>query len=178
MDYNRGGHPHLDLLVANYLDTTLEKLPRPSSNPDCSWKGVPVSCGPRGLPFGSVQLFRNNGNGTFTDVSGESGIGSARGGYPMTAAAADFDNDGWPDTYVACDSRPTFLFRNHRDGTFREEGLERAGMGVGAGDINLDGNISSFKTNFADDTNVLYANDGSGHFDDVTVRAGLAVETR
>jgi hypothetical protein len=148
-----------------------------------------VNCGPRGLPFGSVQLFRNNGNGTFTDVSGESGIGSARGGYPMTAVAADFDNDGGPDIYVACDSRPSFLFRNNRDGTFREEGLERgaalsedgleqAGVGVGAGHINLDGNISSFKTNFADDTNVLYANDGSGHFDDVTVRAGLAVETR
>jgi hypothetical protein len=107
----------------------------------------------------------------------------------MTTVAADLDNDGWPDLYVACDSRPSFLFRNNRDGTFREEGLERgaalsedgmeqAGMGVGVGDINLDGNLDLFKTHFADDTNVLYLNDGKGHFDDVTIRAGLAVETR
>jgi enediyne biosynthesis protein E4 len=187
VDYNRDGH--LDLCVANYLDTILEKLPKPSESPGCNWKGVPVNCGPRGLPFGSVQLFRNDGHGVFTDVSEESGVAAARGGYPMTAVAADFDNDGWPDIYVACDSRPSFLFRNNRDGTFREEGLERgaalsedgleqAGMGVGAGDFNLDGSIDIFKTNFADDTHVLYVNDGHGHFDDVTMRAGLGVETR
>jgi hypothetical protein len=107
----------------------------------------------------------------------------------MTAVAADFDNDGWPDLYVACDSRPSFLFRNNRDGTFREEGLEsgaalsedgleQAGMGVGVGDYNLDGSLDLFKTNFADDTNVLYLNDGKGHFDDLTTRSGLGVETR
>ncbi len=187
VDYNRDGH--LDLFVANYLDTTLEELPKPGDNPDCNWKGVPVNCGPRGLPFGSVQLFRNNGDGTFTDVSDSSGVASSQGGYPMTAVAADFDNDGWPDIYVACDSRPSFLFRNNGDGTFREEGLERgaalsedgleqAGMGVGIGDYNLDGSLDIFKTNFAEDTNVLYLNDGKGHFDDFTVRAGLGVETR
>ena len=187
VDYNRDGH--LDLFVANYLDTTLEKLPTPGENPDCTWKGVPVNCGPRGLPTGFVQLFRNNGDGTFTDISESSGVGNARGGYPMTCVAADLDNDGWPDIYVACDSKPSFLFRNNRDGTLREEGLERgaalsedgleqAGMGVAVGDFDLDGNLDLFKTNFADDTHVLYRNDGQGHFDDITIRAGLGVETR
>ena len=187
LDYDRDGH--LDLFVANYLNTTIERLPKPGENADCNWKGVPVNCGPRGLPFGSVQLFRNNGDGTFTDVSEKSGVAAARGGYPMTAVAADFDNDGWPDVYVACDSRPSFLFRNNHDGTFREEGLvrgaalsedgmEQAGMGIGVGDYNLDGSLDIFKTHFADDTNVLYLNDGKGHFDDITVRAGLGVETR
>ncbi len=187
VDYNRDGH--LDLFVATYLDITLEKLPKPSDNPDCNWKGVPVNCGPRGLPTGFVQLFRNNGDGTFTDVSEKSGVSKALGGYPMTAVAADFDNDGWPDVYVACDSKPSFLFRNNHDGTFSEEGLERgaalsedgleqAGMGVGIGDFNLDGSLDLFKTHFSDDTSGLYVNDGGGHFDDATVRAGLAVETR
>jgi hypothetical protein len=148
-----------------------------------------VNCGPRGLPTGFCQLFHNNGDGTFTDVSEKSGVAAAQGSYPMTVVGADLDNDGWPDIYVACDSRPSFLFRNNHDGTFREEGLERgaalsedgmeqAGMGVGIGDYNLDGSLDLFKTHFADDTNVLYLNDGKGHFDDMTLRAGLGVETR
>ena len=187
VDYNRDGR--LDLFVANYLNTTLEKLPRPGQNPDCTWKGVPVNCGPRSLPTGFVQLFRNNADGTFTDVSRASGVSSAAGSYPMTAVAADFDNDGWPDIYVACDSTPSWLFRNQHDGTFREEalergvalsedGLEQAGMGVAVGDYDLNGNIDIFKTNFADDTDVMYRNDGKGNFDDVTIRSGVGVETR
>jgi hypothetical protein len=187
VDYDRDGH--LDLFVANYLDTTIDKLPPRGKNSNCTWKGVPVNCGPRGLPPGYVQLFRNQGDGTFKDVSGKSGVSAAKGSYPMTAVAADFDNDGWQDIYVACDSTPSFLFRNNRDGTFREEGLERgvalsedgaeqAGMGVGVGDYNLDGSPDLFKTHFADDTNVLYINDGKGFFDDATIRAALGVETR
>jgi len=187
VDYDRDGH--LDLFVATYLDTTLEKLPKPGENPDCRWKGVQVNCGPRGLPTGYVQLYRNNGDGTFTDVSRESGVAAAKGAYPMTAVAADFDNDGWPDIYVACDSTPSWLFRNQHDGTFREEGLERgaalsedgleqAGMGIAAGDYDLDGSLDIFKTHFADDTNVLYRNDGKGYFNDFTIRAGIGVETR
>ena len=104
LDYDRDGR--LDLFVAYYLDTTLEKLPKPGENPDCRWKGVPVNCGPRGLPTGFARLYRNNGDGTFTDVSKPSGIAAASGSYPMTAVAADYDNDGWPDIYVACDSTP------------------------------------------------------------------------
>jgi hypothetical protein len=187
VDYDRDGR--LDLFVATYLNTTLEKLPKPGENKDCRWKNVPVNCGPRGLPSGSVQLFRNMGGGKFTDVSRESGVAAASGAYPMTAVAADFDNDGWPDIYVACDSTPSWLFRNQHDGTFREEGLERgvalsedgleqAGMGLGVGDFDLDGSLDIFKTHFADDTNVLYRNDGKGYFDDVTIRAGVGVETR
>jgi len=187
VDYDRDGR--LDLFVATYLNTTLEKLPKPGENPDCRWKGVPVNCGPRGLPPGFVQLFHNNGDGTFTDVSRQSGVAAAARSYPMTAVAADYDNDGWPDIYVACDSTPSWLFRNQHDGTFREEALERgvalsedgveqAGMGVAVGDYDLDGSLDIFKTHFADDTNVLYRNDGKGYFDDFTIRAGIGVETR
>jgi hypothetical protein len=145
----------------------------------------PGRTGPKSLP----ALYRNNGDGTFTDVSRQSGVAAASGAYPMTAVAADYDNDGWPDIYVACDSTPSWLFRNQHDGTFREEalergaalsedGLEQAGMGVGVGDYDLDGSLDIFKTHFADDTNVLYRNDGKGNFDDFTIRAGIGVETR
>ncbi|MEO8661525.1 MAG: CRTAC1 family protein [Bryobacteraceae bacterium] len=187
VDFNRDGH--LDLFVSNYLEFDFKSVPKPGGSANCNWKGIPVNCGPRGLPTGRHSLYRNDGKGKFVDVSDQSGIGKARGSYGMTVVAADFDNDGWPDIYVACDSTPSLFFRNKHDGTFVEEGLERglalnedgmeqAGMGLGIGDFNLDGNLDVFKTHFSDDTNVLYKNDGKGMFDDATIRAGLGVETR
>ena len=111
------------------------------------------------------------------------------GGFGLTVVAADFDNDGWPDIYVACDSTPSLYFRNNHDGTFTEEaiergvalsedGMEQAGMGLGIGDFNLDGHLDIIKTHFRDDTPAVYVNDGKGNFRDVTIRSGLGVETR
>ena len=186
VDYDRDGN--LDLFVAHYLEFDFASVPKPGENANCNWKGIPVNCGPRGLPPGSPALYHNNGDGTFANVSAQSGVAKLKG-YPMTAVAADFDNDGWPDIYVACDSTPSFLLRNNRNGTFtdiglesgvalNEDGMEQAGMGVGIGDYNLDGNLDIFKTHFADDTNILYKGDGKGNFDDTTISAGLGVETR
>jgi hypothetical protein len=185
IDYNRDGH--LDLFVANYLEFDYQA--KAGSSPNCTWKGVPVMCGPRGLPPGRGWLYKNNGKGVFTDVSESAGIAKARGSYMMTAVSADFDNDGWPDIYIACDSTPSFLLRNNHDGTFtdvgleagvalNEDGHEQAGMGVAVGDFNLDGRLDILKTHFADDTSVLYRNGGETNFDDVTITTGLGVETR
>jgi hypothetical protein len=187
VDYDRDGH--LDLFVSNYVRFSFEHAPVPGENVNCNWKGVPVECGPRGLPTGRHVLYHNNGDGTFTDVSEHAGITKATESYGMTVVTADFDEDGWPDIFVACDSTPSLLFMNNHDGTFREEGvvrgvslsddgMEQAGMGVGVGDYDLDGHLDLFKTHFAEDTNGLYHNDGKGNFDDVTRSAHVAVETR
>jgi enediyne biosynthesis protein E4 len=187
LDYNRDGH--LDLFVSNYIRFSIERAPVPGANTNCNWKGIPVECGPRGLPKGRHSLYRNNGDGTFTDVSEQAGIAQATQSYGMTVVTPDLDEDGWPDIYVACDSTPSLLFMNNRDGTFREEGVvrgvalsddgeEQAGMGVGVGDYDLDGHLDLFKTHFADDANVLYHNDGKGNFDDVTRQSRVGVETR
>ncbi len=187
VDYNRDGH--LDLFVSNYLEFDFAHARKPGEDSNCRWKNVPVNCGPRGLPFSRHSLYRNNADGTFTEVSEQAGIAKASPGYGMTVVAADFDNDGWPDIYVACDSTPSLLFRNKHDGTFEEiallcgaalsqDGMEQAGMGVGIGDVTLNGSLDIFKTHFADDTNVLYLNDGKGNFEDHTAQSGLGVETR
>lgn len=187
VDYDRNGN--LDLLVANYLELNLEHIPKPGESSFCNWKGIPVNCGPRGLPPGGVTLYHNNGDGTFSDVSEKSGVAKAKGAYCMTTVAADFDNDGWPDLYIACDSTPSFLLKNNHDGTFtdvglesgvalNEDGMEQAGMGLGIGDFGLTGSLGILKTHFADDTAVLYRNDGKGGFEDVTNSSGLGVETR
>jgi len=187
LDYNRDGN--LDLFVSNYVQFDLKRVPKPGQNSNCTWKGVDVECGPRGLPHGVHSLYRNNGDGTFSDVSVQAGISTLRGSYGMTAVSADFDEDGWPDIYLACDSTPSLLFMNNHDGTFREEGVirgvalsedgeEQAGMGVGVGDYDLDGHLDLFKTHFSEDTNGLYHNDGKGNFVDVTRVARIGVENR
>jgi len=187
LDYNRDGN--LDLFVSNYVRFSFEHAPVAGENVNCNWKGIPVECGPRGLPTGRHSLYRNNGDGTFTDVSQQTGVATATESYGMTVVAADFDEDGWPDIYVACDSTPSLLFMNNHDGTFREEGVmrglalsddgaEQAGMGLGVGDYDLDGHLDLFKTHFADDANGLYHNDGKGNFDDVTRVSRIGVETR
>jgi hypothetical protein len=187
IDYDRDGR--LDLFVAHYLVFDPAKTQPRGKNPDCTWHGVPVFCGPGGFRDERCRLYHNNGDGTFTDVSARSGIGAVKPGYALTAAAADFDGDGWPDIYVACDTSPSLLFHNNRDGTFTEQGLEsgvslsedgqnQAGMGLGIGDFDTDGNLDIFKTHFRGDTNVLYRNNGKGYFRDMTIRAGLGVETR
>jgi hypothetical protein len=187
IDYDRDGY--LDLFVANYVDLHLDRLPEPGENPYCNYKGVPVNCGPRGLPLPRNYLYRNMGDGTFHDVSEESGISKAQRTFSMTSVTADFDNDGWSDLYVASDSTPSLLFQNQHNGTFvengavqgvalSEDGMEQAGMGVAVGDYNLDGNLDIFKTHFSEDTCVLYRNDGSAGFTDMTVAAGFGVETR
>ena len=186
VDYNRDGH--LDLFVSNYLEFDLKRVPKPGENRYCSWKGIPVECGPRGLPLGYHSLYRNNGDGTFADISGPSGISKMQGSYGMTAVSADFNENGWADIYVACDSTPSLLLMNSGKGTFSEEGvlrgvalsedgMEQAGMGVGVGDYDLDGHLDIFKTHFADDTNGLYHNNGAGEFEDVTRAAKIGVET-
>lgn len=187
LDYDRDGH--LDLYVSNYLDFDMKNTPKPGENPNCNWKGVPVSCGPRGLKTARHWLYHNRGDGSFEDVSAKAGIARFDKSFGMTAIALDIDEDGWTDIYNACDSTPSLLFRNNHDGTFTEEGIERgialnddgmeqAGMGIGVGDVNLDGRIDLFKTHFADDTHVLYINDGEGMFRDITLKAGIGVETR
>jgi hypothetical protein len=187
IDYDRDGK--VDLFVSHYLVFDQEKIPARGKDPGCSYLGVPVFCGPAGLPQESCRLYHNNGDGTFTDVSRQSGISAVKPGYALTAVAADFDGDGWPDIYVACDTSPSLLFHNNGDGTFTEQGLEsgvslsedgqeQAGMGVATGDFDTDGHLDIFKTHFRGDTNVLYRNNGKGYFRDVTIRAGLGVETR
>jgi enediyne biosynthesis protein E4 len=187
VDYNRDGL--LDLFVSNYMQFDLAKAPKPGEKSTCVYKGMPVHCGPRGFPFGRHSLYRNNGDGTFTDVSEPSGIALAKGSYGLTVIASDFDDDGWPDIYVACDSTPSLLFMNNHDGTFREEGGirgvaysedggEQAGMGVSVADYDLDGRLDLLKTNFADDLPNLYRNVGKGMFQDTVRDAGLSVDNR
>ncbi len=187
LDYDRDGK--LDLFIANYLEFDLDSVPRAGGNASCNYYDVPVMCGPRGLPYGHHSLYHNNGDGTFTDVTETSGISKVPGGYGLTAVAADLDNDGWPDLYVACDSTQSLYFRNNHDGTFTEQaiesgialsedGMEQAGMGLGVGDFRCDGNLHIVKTHFSHDTCAVYVNDGKGNFSDATTRSGLGVETR
>ncbi len=186
MDYDRDGK--LDLFVANYIDMDLATAPVPESGP-CLYKGVMVACGPPGLKGGKNILFHNNGDGTFTDVSEASGILSSGGTFGLGVLTADFDNDGWPDIYVADDSSTSALYQNKKNGKFTDiaveagcalspDGKPQAGMGVSAADYDLDGNLDIVKTNFAGDTPSLYHNLGSANFEDTTFSAGLGAHTQ
>lgn len=187
VDIDRDGH--LDLFVSNYVKFDPERIPQAGTDETCNFKNVKINCGPKGLPHETMCLYRNNGNGTFTDVSVTSGVSKVTGSYGLTTVAADFDDDGWPELYVACDSTPSLLFKNNKRGQFsdvglmagvavNEDGQEQAGMGVGIGDFNLDGRLDILKTHFVEDTAALYLNRGKTGFDDVTIRNGLGVETR
>jgi enediyne biosynthesis protein E4 len=176
-------------MVSNYVDFDITTAPAPGDRENCLWKGVPVMCGPQGLPGAKNILYHNRGDGTFEDVSKKSHIEEADGHYAFSVTTFDYDDDGWPDIFVACDSTPSILYHNNRDGTFKdvaviagaalnEDGRAQAGMGSTVADFNGDGRLDIFKTNFSDDTATLYRNNGDGTFDDVTFRAGLGLNTK
>ena len=181
LDYDRDGK--LDIFIANFIAFDPAQTPDPGGAVYCYWKGLPVLCGPRGLPSGRNVLYHNNGDGTFTDVSESSGI-SREPGNALGAVSFDFDNDGWPDIYVANDSTPSRLYHNNHDGTFtdiavqagvayNEDGFEQGGMGIAVGDYDNDGWLDIFKNNFADDVPNLYHNNRDGTFTDQVLKAGL-----
>ncbi|MCC6341258.1 MAG: CRTAC1 family protein [Bryobacterales bacterium] len=184
IDYDRDGK--LDLFTTSYLEFDLAAVPAPGKGTNCEWKGMPVLCGPRGLPYGTAVLYHNLGGGAFENVTRASRISEAKGFYAFTSIAADLNEDGWTDLYVAADSTPSLFFRNNRDGTFseigtetglafNEHGFEQAGMGTAAGDFNLDGSLDVIKTNFSGDHPNVYQNLGKGIFEDVVLKAGLGV---
>jgi hypothetical protein len=187
VDFNRDGF--LDLVVARYIEFDPAKTPHPGEKSQCQWKGLPVICGPRGLPGETISLYQNDGHGHFTDVSDRMHITTPKDYYCFTPLVTDFDNDGWPDIYVACDSTASLYFHNLKGERFEEigvqagvayndEGREQAGMGVTTADFNHAGRFDIFKTNFADDTHTFYRNQGANNFADATIDSGLAVNTR
>jgi hypothetical protein len=187
LDYDNDGR--LDLFVANYLQFDPKTTPEPGANPYCWYRGIAVNCGPRGLPFDRNILYHANAGGTFTDVSEHSKIAEPSGHYALGVLTGDFNGDGRPDIYVACDQTPSLLYINQGDGTFAEEAVLRgvaydadgrsmSGMGVTAADYDGDGWLDIFRSNFSDERETLYRNRGKGEFDDATVAAGLAHNTR
>ncbi|HLH20281.1 MAG TPA: CRTAC1 family protein [Bryobacteraceae bacterium] len=186
LDYDHDGHA--DLFVANYLKFDPATAPEPGANPYCYYRGLPVVCGPRGLAFDRNILYRNNGDGTFTDVSEASGIAAADENYALGVVTGDFNGDGLTDIYVACDRTPSLLYINQGHGKFSEEAVLRgaaydesgkamSGMGVAVGDFDGDGLPDIFRSNFSDERETLYRNRGGGEFDDVTIPAGLGRNT-
>jgi hypothetical protein len=182
-DYDADGR--LDLFVSNYVAFDFQNLPEFGKGKLCQYKAVPVQCGPRGLPGDGDSLYHNNGDGTFTDVTKKAGVADPNGFYGLGVIASDFDDDGLTDLFVANDSTPNFHYRNNGDGTFKEVGFtsglavnengsEQGSMGVTVGDYNHDGRLDLFVTNFDDDYNTLYRNDGRGSFTDVSHAARVA----
>ncbi len=202
LDYDRDGH--LDIFVSNYVNFDPTRAPKPGEAESCRYNRIAVPCGPQGFAGGTNLLYRNRGDGTFEDVSEKSGIANPRGlteavfirdnwrpsgSYAMGAVAADFDNDGWPDIFVSCDSAPSLLYHNNRDGTFTEtgvasgcafdeNGVAMSGMGTAAGDYDGDGWLDIVRTNFSEQVTTLYRNNGDGTFQDASLHAGLGINTR
>jgi len=186
-DYDHDGY--LDLFVPGYVKFDINHPPVSGQGGlpagFCQFRGVTVMCGPRGLPGEPDHLFHNNHDGTFTDVSVKAGVDDKRGYYGLSSVFVDVDDDGWVDLAVANDSVPKYLYRNRHDGTFEDvsylsgfalndEGREQAAMGIGVGDYKRDGRVGLYITNFSDDYNTLYQNDGDASFTDVSRRAGIA----
>jgi hypothetical protein len=183
-DYDSDGL--VDLIVTNYVDFHLNDLPGFGSAPNCKYRGISVQCGPRGLRGAGDSLFHNNGDGTFTDVSKAAGVSDPDGYYGMGVIWADFNNTGRPDIYVANDSTPKFLYKNLGNGIFKdiglqsgtavsEDGSEQASMGIAVGDYNHTGRPSLYVTNFSDENDLLYRNDGDWNFTEVSYASGVAL---
>jgi len=182
LDYDRDGF--VDLFIANYVDLDLAHTPKPGQRSDCVWKGMPVVCGPVGLPKAHNVLYRNRGDGTFEDVSSRAGILKPGGRFGLGVVSADFNNDGWPDIYVACDQTPSLLYENRHDGTFKERAAEagvaynadgrvQSGMGVAVADVDGNGFLDIVKTNFSGDLPSLYLNEDGHFFHDAAQESGL-----
>jgi enediyne biosynthesis protein E4 len=182
-DYDRDGH--LDLFVSRYVHVDMSKLPAPGSDAKfCKYRGLVVQCGPWGMPGESDLLFHNRGDGTFEEVSKKAGVDDPNQYYGLGCIWVDYDNDGWPDLYVANDAGPNYLYRNKHDGTFEEvgmmagaavsgDGAAQGSMGVDWGDYDRDGRFDLIVTNFVDQSDTLYHNLGAQGFADVTLPAGI-----
>ena len=181
-DYDRDGD--LDLFVTRYVKIDLANLPQFGKDKTCEYRGIAVQCGPRGLPGESDFLFRNDGNGKFTDVSKQAGVADPREYFGLGVAWFDYDEDGWPDLYVANDSTPNYLYQNQKNGTFKEiafpmgvavsqDGAEQGSMGVAIGDYDNNGRFSIWVTNFSEEYNALYRNNGD-HFTDTSFQSKSA----
>jgi hypothetical protein len=181
-DYDRDGD--LDLFVSRYVSIDLKNLPQFGKDKTCEYRGIAVQCGPRGLPGETDFLFQNDGTGKFVDVSKKAGVSDPRAYFGLGVGWFDWNADGWLDLYVANDSTPNFLYENQKDGTFKElafplgvavsqDGAEQGSMGVAIADYANTGRFHIWTTNFSEEYNALYHNNGD-HFTDVSFSSKTA----